>query len=1355
MITKISLINKIDDEEEEEEGLFKIAKIKPITTPTQFGIGASAVGGATLPKPVEVPSSQYGIHDLNKPEQMGKIQKGVIGAFGTWEAKKKANPELQKMEDFGSEVTSEAVALAKSRYGEDYSKKGSSIEEVAVIYERITGTPKEEALKDIEGIKDRNVFFTAPPEKYKEAVKLKQYLSDIRTRVAEPGKDLIGQFGWTGMVVMMGYQAVDAIYKGGMVVEDRVIKGEKLQQAVKRIQEAYIKETGKFKSSLSNNDFRIAQSLNQTLKQYGKEIFPLQSVQVPQEVFMGQAGNITNIVKIIQGAGKVTPEAITQSQALSKMEALQVTQQLLNINPALASEFLKAVEKPPEAVTMGKEAETPAIPAEIAGLAEEARKIVTDIENKAKTIPQDEFTKYYQDKLGVLWKNNKPLYYDVHNYLTSKIEKGELESANNIWESVKGIKPTDKQIYKSENITVKTSWDIMQKLGDDDKRIISNFTEFIKKEYPDKKLTISVGGQLISLAGEEGFRMTTPTDAEIDIMFPYYKKTREILKQLEKEGIPRKELWTGSDMFHELAHTLGIKNEIEADKFSNKMMKKWAKAQATAKPTTEQPSPVAPVAEKAISEPEIELASPVQVNKAYSIAKSKAMVSELGKLKPQYRKIAEIFTGQKSVEKMTPEEAEMFIDQLNRLPEPKYRDGKLVPPSIPRTTKLTIQDFFKKQYGEPTPIWLLTDQTYYATKLGIKPLVEPFEKGKQEFDLEFRKSSNLVDRMVNKLNQIAKTPGFERIKSKIKNIPTKAENKMAELINKHETTPSGLSPKEEDIFKYFRNLSKDIWRRENEVREKLDLPPIKYKTAYFRHTADAMAKEMLEGKYPFPQGIKYWSEKIVGKKIFNPMEFHRKLSDDLIDLWSKDIRAVTKAMLWNGLKEIHLAEPAKYLNEQLNAISKDLPEYKNLTPREQAAYDQTRVMPASTKKWLIDYVNQVLKGQETELDASLNRIVTKSGLKGIFDKVLSPFGRAVGRTPITNLFSLSGRMIISGTMGWVPRQMIRNAFQQTQNLALYGVKATIKAMLPAGIDKNLKDLLSESLFMKSYTGFEELPVDLMGKLEKAWLKPYGIVAVNNAKQGMKAAYWNILELIKDPKFKKYGWADPQRTKDTPKGFLYPSEKEKLLKEMEFGASCTQYQYIPMGMPGVFRYKVGIPFTRLQSWWMNYFTKFLNEAKDRGLKGKPSWSGEGGPTLPWSRRVNFAKYLIIGGAILTAMGYKRSFMIGVLPGYLSPAGQLGIGFYNYAIADSDWQKKRALNQMYYAWKAFIPGSLAWRDFISVWNGEKELEEILFYGKEEEKKKVEPTVIGKPSISKITIPKISKIKINKISPIKIKF
>jgi len=61
----------------------------------------------------------------------------------------------------------------------------------------------------------------------------------------------------------------------------------------------------------------------------------------------------------------------------------------------------------------------------------------------------------------------------------------------------------------------------------------------------------------------------------------------------------------------------------------------------------------------------------------------------------------------------------------------------------------------------------------------------------------------------------------------------------------------------------------------------------------------------------------------------------------------------------------------------------------------------------------------------------------------------------------------------------------------------------------------------------------------------------------------------------------------------------------------------------------------------------------------------------------------------------------------------------------------------------------------RELEDIVSGKKDWMNLFVYLEKEKKKKVEPTVIGKPSISKITIPKISKIKINKISPVKVKF
>ena len=1284
----------IFDEEEENKNKSSVWDIfeKPTTTltepiETQFGIGAKAVGGATLPEPEPPTGVSQRMRGIGEPPKDFELEaplaklpetgKKIVQMLGGLQGFKATEPEIYKQIDSISKVIND---------------QPDKLSRIAKAHELLTGESIEQSLEEMgkptlqpwkkTGITYKigvgEIEFTKLPKKFDEAQGLAQQAMQFSTsgKVGDVVRT-VAQDVVLGYLVTVGLKG---LYQSGLRVGDKWVSGKKLEEAMARAQKAYITETGKFKATLSNNDLTVVKAVQRIVRSSGVKAGEIAGVKVPQLGFLGQTGSVPNIVKIIQNAGKITPEVVSQLKKLSSVEVSQVTQQLLNLSPALASEFLKAVEKPDL-------------------IALKAKREMLLKRGVKEELLTDEFVE--------------------------KAKVTELPKADVTTEPV-----SEKTIAKLEEVIGKpaelTKEKVLEKVGaipkampkeptfEEFKDSVRDSSGIVVGENPNSDITIYsptptpeiiVGTKGKSEAQKIGEAIHEIGHLVIMDEGTYFPELMEKDKFLATELDAYKWAIDNSSEFGISPETvMNIMPKSFKDKYS-KEIKQYLQITPVAGKIVQDLAPTKEVEPKVklevkLEEPKIDLATPRQIKKAHAIANTKAMISEKGKVKPQYRAVAKGMTGKTSVKDMTPEEAEMFIDALDRLPEPKYKDGKLVAPSIPRTMKLTVEGFFQKKYGEPTPIWLLTDQTYYATQLGIKPLVEPFEKGKMEFDLEFRQSSNLVDKMVNKLNDIAKTSAFAKIKAKVKNIPTKAESKMAELINKYEATPSGLSEKEEDVFKYFRNLSKDIWRRENEVREKVDLPPIKYKQAYFRHTADVMAKEMLEGKYPFPQGIKYWGEKMVGKKIFNPMEFHRKLSDDLIDLWSKDIRAVTKAMLWSGLKEIYLAQPAKFLNEQLNAISKDLPEYKNLSPRDQAAYDQTRVMPASTRKWLVDYINQVIKGQETELDASLNRIVTKSGLKGIFDKVLSPFGRSIGRKPITNVFALGGRAIISGVMGWVPRQLMRNSFQPVQNIALYGLKATIKAYLPASVDKNLKRLLSKSLFLKSYTGFEELPTNLMGKLEKIWLGPYGIIAKNNAKLGMKAAYWNIIELIRNPKFKKHGWADTQRTKDTPKDYLYPIEEEYLSKEMEFGASATQYQYIPIGMPGIFRYKALIPLTRLQSWWMNYFTKFTREAIHRGFKGRPSWSGEDGPTLPWSRRVNYLKYVIIGGAILTSLGYRRSFLLGVLPVYMSPAMQVALGMYNYATATEDWKKERALKQIYYSWKAFIPGSIARRDFLAV-------------------------------------------------------
>lgn len=743
------------------------------------------------------------------------------------------------------------------------------------------------------------------------------------------------------------------------------------------------------------------------------------------------------------------------------------------------------------------------------------------------------------------------------------------------------------------------------------------------------------------------------------------------------------------------------------------------------------------------------MATNTQKVEAHRIAYTKALISEKGKMKPQYRRLAKAMTGKRSMLEMTETEADTFMEALKRLPEPTIRGREKIPPRIPTITKVVPENYFNLKFREPTPIKAFTSQIHYAQVLGVKPLVEPLELAKQRLDLEFQALGNAVDIKINEINRAWGISAGEKLKAKVKNIPTRAVKELRDLLDKYESPPVDLPTNQAELFIWFRNLGRTILNGENQVRRLLGIEEIPYRQAYVRHIADATAQEIMLGNRPIPEALKYWSQRIVGKRIFNPMEMQRNLATDLEEYFTKDLAYATKSMLWTGLKEIHLSQPLQALSEQMGAFTRDLPEYKGLPAIEFERMRQLSVLPASTRRWVTDYVNQVIKGQQTLFDEEINRIVTQSGLGGLLDKALKPFGRTLGPRPVTRLSQLAGRAMMISVMG-LPRPrllrlMIRNLFQHTQDLALCDITSCLKGYFPA--KGNLAKLIDRSLFIKGYTGFEELPTGIQGKLEKLALRPYGATAVFNANTAMKTAYWDYLPYIGDPKYRDLGWADPQRTYTEAKDFLYPSEEALLLKEMEWEAGATQYQYIGLGMPQIFRHKTLIPFTRLQSWWMNHFFRFHREAIHRTLTGTTGT----GQKLPWRKRLNYLQYLILGGAVLTSMGYSMSYLWKVLPYNLTPVAQFVMGLYGYVAADTDWQRANAKRQIFNSWKAIVPGALAWEEFEEIWSGERPIWSIFFYGAEEEGPPPRPPTWGiTPPVEKGAPPGLPRVP--KWTPIK---
>ena len=636
------------------------------------------------------------------------------------------------------------------------------------------------------------------------------------------------------------------------------------------------------------------------------------------------------------------------------------------------------------------------------------------------------------------------------------------------------------------------------------------------------------------------------------------------------------------------------------------------------------------------------------------------------------RKLMKKETGETSMAKMTPSSAQDYIDALHKLAREKGIETGMFP---------TEREFKK-------PIVGLTPQLYKAKILGVEFMTQPATIGKQKLDIEFAEQAKQVEKMEQVINRLGGETRRTRASAKLRNKPTKSVAKFADLLNKHEEAPAELSKEETDVFNYFRNLNRSIIAKENEVRKELNMDPIVYKPGYMRHIVDTLALDVIEGRHPIPEEIKYWAEKNATKKIRNPMEFQRKLGDELEEIFSNDVIKATKAMLWTGLKEIHLNKPLKFFEGQMGLHSE--------------------VIPDSTRRWAEKFINQMIVGKQTATDSRLDEMVRESGIGKVIDKILRPFGRRISRRPLTRLMSKAGRLQIYGVMGWRPKQLIRNKFQILQNLALYTTKANLKSFLTAS--KQLKTMMSESLFLKTYKGFEDMREVDKRTLGKWWLAPFQWTAVSNARRAMKVSYWDTLELIEDPRYKKLGWVDPERTYTEKKEFLYPSEKEKLLAEMEFGAGVTQYHYIPMAMPGVFNYKVATPLTRLQSWWMNYFFKFHRESAHRFFKGET----REGLKLPWSRRIGWARYLVIGGLVLNTLGYTSSYLFGAAPEAISPLAQLLISMYKYVVVEDEKARVSAKRKFLNALKTFIPGYLAHKDLKALLETE-DWKQLLFYKK----------------------------------------
>lgn len=596
----------------------------------------------------------------------------------------------------------------------------------------------------------------------------------------------------------------------------------------------------------------------------------------------------------------------------------------------------------------------------------------------------------------------------------------------------------------------------------------------------------------------------------------------------------------------------------------------------------------------------------------------------------------------------------------------------------------------KKVFKEPTLLRYFTPVDYYAQKMGVDYITKPLQKGSEDITYEYLKGSRDIDETALALSR-TEGEGKRLQRGFLKRgETTPAQKQMALWLNEYEDAPEFLTEDQTAAFNYYRALTRSMHKRTNAVRRELGEEEIPYTRGYFKHVLDVSVEDVIEGRQAIPEKLKVWWSKNAPTNVYNDAEFKRKLGRELEILFSSDLASVMKSMLWTSLREMHLKTPLKFFKQEMKELGD--------------------VMPESVQKWLNDIVNTYARGQRTDFDKSVERLVKATGLNTALNRILKPFGRALSNFPVSKALGRIVKWSYLGGLGFRLKPAIRNVFQRNQELALHPVKIVAKAQFFPD-DSNFKRLLNTSRLWRGYTGIEEIPNESLKKLSKVAMAPFQFSARRNARFGLKASYYDITELITNSKYKGFGWADPKRTYKEEKGFLYDSEWETLVKEADQAASATQYKYTAWGLPELWKHKTAKGLTTFQSWWLNYFLRFHQEAIHRAFTGRT----RDGKKLPWNRRMGHFRYLIMGGFILQSLGYSASFLVGVLPRGMPPLATISLALYFWLIADDDRERKRQEQKIINTLPVVLPYGLSVKEAEKVWEGDRDLEELFIYEK----------------------------------------
>jgi|GEM_PF-5707815 len=599
-----------------EFGKMGLEKAKDIEIPestklkftADIGIGAKAVGGAILPEVEEIPSigvsqRMRGIGEVPKEYSLEGITTDLSKANKTvwsmWWSELKTTEDKWKFlkgENWSPELKQADIETQK--LSEEASKLGVNINDW--IQYGVYAT-----------------FFTAM------AASILPVLSQLPANILN-----------------------NLSYK----VEGKTVKGPELMKALRRVNYEGVPGIGK--PSIFDKKVFAKFIEEGGLKGIGGSLKKGITITetVPRFAFAGKlyAGlPADEIAKSIVEVGKVSAEAV---KGLDPVKVSQVTQQLLATSPALASEFLKAVEKPEEILKV-----KPEVP-----IKPPIKPVEEKIEEKGRIIPEILKTRIKAPIVPeIAEKEIIPTTIDEAKEILKVDPKKPSVAKDMLVKQMvaKKVSLADIEAVKGEKINVKEPKDIFIALRD---------IKAVGKEAvvePTPKSTPAIPTEIEGLA-EEIKKVGGNVNADGTVTV-YHRTDKEAMEIIQKSGeleginniyfsvLPEGKAIAHGEEIIKLnipLKDLEIDDKVAGDVFlryplKNKGSIKIADYQATAKPApTEQPSAVAPVAEKAITAPakvEVGVEPKVRIIPKLQQARVKPKIREITGQIPNKIEIAE------------------------------------------------------------------------------------------------------------------------------------------------------------------------------------------------------------------------------------------------------------------------------------------------------------------------------------------------------------------------------------------------------------------------------------------------------------------------------------------------------------------------------------------------------------------------------------------------------------------------------------------------------------------------------------------------------------------------------------------